>query len=81
MKKVDCNITRFEDGEFWIDIIDSADSREAWISGKNYGISELMFGMPKKKENGREITFVEFCRLAEAAAKVIQKDYLEEYGE
>ena len=46
MKQTDVKITRFEVGEFNIDIVESADAYEAWLSHKDYGISSLIFGLP-----------------------------------
>ena len=44
MKRTSVKFTRYEDDGFYIDIIRMKDSLEAYISHKDYGISELMFG-------------------------------------
>ena len=50
-------VSRYEFGEFYVDIVDGADDYEAWITGKRYGVSSLMFGIPKKNQfHGVEYT-------------------------
>lgn len=49
MKKTNQKITRYEHGDYYIDIVENEDSFEAWITGKKYGTSELMYGSLKKQ--------------------------------
>lgn len=68
MKKVDniVKITRFEEWKFWIDIIETEDEFEAWITQKNYSISQFMFGTFKKQDNGHDVNFDDFVEMVEA---------------
>lgn len=60
MKKMDnISITRFETECFYIDIIDKGDLFEAWLSGKGYGVSELMFGVFKEQPTVEIDSFLE----------------------
>lgn len=45
MKKVNHEITRYEHKGFYIDIVNTGECLEAWITKKDYGVSELMFGV------------------------------------
>lgn len=48
MKKTNDIITRYEHGEYFIDIIDTAAGEtEAWITRKNIAVSVFMFGAEK----------------------------------
>lgn len=44
MKKTDTKITRYESGDFWIDIVEDAETIEAWICRKNLSTYMFMFG-------------------------------------
>ena len=49
MKRIDSlKTTTYEDGDFLIDIVETADVYEAWLYRKDYGVKDLMFGMLKK---------------------------------
>ena len=61
MKKTTIKMTRYEHGEYYIDIIETAENYEAWIVGKNIGLESLMFGMPKEQQ-----TCKEFLEIVEA---------------
>lgn len=54
------SITRFIDGEWYIDIVETKSKFEAWIQHKNYGVSDLMFSVPKKQKIGRKIYKTDF---------------------
>ena len=55
----------FSGGGYWIDIIEYADSLEAWLTPHNYGESHLMFGCPKKQENGHDVDYDGFLEMVE----------------
>ena len=66
MTKTNTTITRFEEGDFWIDIIDCGDTWEAWLTRKDYGVSDLMFGCSKFPiDDIQELDFDNVCELAE----------------
>ena len=75
MKKVDnINITRLETECFYIDIVENKDSHlfEAWLQGKDYGVSTLMFGYYAKDFDG-------FCEIVEENLSDYIYDYYREY--
>lgn len=49
MKKSTDKITRYIVGEYYVDFVEKDDMWEAWLQHKSYGISELMFGLPKEQ--------------------------------
>lgn len=61
MKRTDIKITRYKDGEFYIDIVELESTYEAWLSHNSYGISDLMFGVPKTQQSLHE--FVELVEI------------------
>jgi len=72
MKRTNIKITRFEIGEFYVDIVETKGEIEAWLCGKKYGTSNFMFGMQKSSTyfhdfyeiyNGEY--FNAFCKLVE----------------
>lgn len=77
MKRTNTNIVRFEDGDFWVDIVDDGDVWEAWLTRKNYAISELMFGWPKTQPDGSTYDFDAFCELVEGNLEEYEADYME----
>ena len=79
MKKANAKITRYQQGKFYIDIVDNGKGFEAWITGKKYGVSDLMFGMPKKQAT-EDITEEHFLELVEASFSEYAAGYIEEYG-
>lgn len=70
MKKTNQKVTRYETKRYYVDIIEKKDSYEAWLTGKKYGISELMFGSAKVQHHidGEEYRVTEpyFLELVEA---------------
>lgn len=45
MRKTNIKVTRYQHGDFWIDIIDYPDGlHEAFLSHKEFGVSRMMFG-------------------------------------
>ena len=53
------------DTEVWIDIIEFDDMFEAWLTVKEYGISELMFGAPKEQKNFGVLTHENFVAMVQ----------------
>lgn len=57
MKKTSAKIERYTHGKYYIDIIETKDMFGAWITGKNCGISSIMFNVPKKNfDNFQPVT-------------------------
>lgn len=54
MRKINTTITRYASGEWYIDIVESRDTYEAWLQHRRFGVSELMFGMPKEQQTRDE---------------------------
>lgn len=86
MKKTNIQIVRFEDGPFWVDVIDSGDMWEAWLTHNRYGVSDYMFGWPKVQHpyylNGEAEVwdFDRFCTLVEDNLEDYKETYCEEHG-
>ena len=70
MKLTDTKITRYETECFFIDIVDDGKWFEAWLTEKESGISNLMFGMP----NEQPTEMIDFDRFLE-----IVEDNLDDY--
>lgn len=79
MKKVEnVQITRFETECFFIDIVEDEANFEAWLQEKQYGISSLMYGVPKHQVVRNEtidVDFDFFCEMIESDLD----DYIYEY--
>lgn len=60
MKQTTAKITRFKDGEYFIDIVDDGKVYEAWISESDEGNQMFMFGVSKQHES-----FDGFCEVVE----------------
>ena len=74
MEKTNIKITRFADGDWFVDVVENEETYEAWLQHKDYGISSLMFGMMKKDK-----TFEEFCETAKMNLDNQKDFYQEEY--
>jgi len=78
-------VTRFEvydTEEYYVDIIEKYDSFEAWITGKNYGVSALMFGSAKQNyfhDCPYEVTKKEFIKTVESNLRYEIAAYYDEY--
>lgn len=81
MKKTNQKITRFEDGDFYIDIVESESDFEAWITKKEYGLSALMFGVPRKQDGADDVSFASFCELIESNLDDHKANYIAFVGE
>lgn len=66
---------------FLIEVVDLGDTFEAWIRLHNYGIAELMFGMPKKQSNGHDVDYDRFMDMVEANFDDYAMPYIGAYGE
>ena len=47
MKKSSVKVTRYTSGKFYVDIVEGRKTWEAWLQHNRYGVSKLMFGIPK----------------------------------
>lgn len=74
MKKTDIKITRFEDGDFWVDIVENVNDFEAWLTRKDCGVADLMFGAPKQQID-RVWDFDRFCELVEGNLEEYEANY------
>lgn len=81
MTKTDIQITRFEDGHYWVDIVDSDECYDSWLTHKNMGIAQHMFGVPKMQSDGRKTSYDEFCDLVENNLQEEKLYYINEYSE
>lgn len=78
MKKTKDKITRYIDGDFIIEIVESETEFDAWIGHRNYGVFIEMFGVPKKQlEN--TFTYAEFRDMVAADLDRHKSIYREEY--
>ena len=79
MKKLnDISITRYESGDFYIDITETDNTREAWLRHKDCGISELMFSMEIKQADGIT-SYGWFLDIVEANLPAYKDSYEKEY--
>ena len=74
MKKVNHVITRYEHKGFYIDIVNTGECLEAWMSHQDYGISMFMFG-----EGTEGVTEQHFLELVEANFDEYATIYGEDY--
>jgi len=75
-------VSRYEVDDFYVDIIDKDDSYEAWLVGKRYGISSMMFGTAKKNQfHGVEYTETKrnFLKTVESNLDFEIAAYFDEY--
>ena len=54
------NFVRFEEDNYWIDIIETDDMFEEWIKEKDSTVSLMIFGVPKKQKNRLNVDAYEF---------------------
>ena len=66
---------------FIVEVIDFGDSFEAWIRLYDYGVAELMFGSPKKQENGHDVDYDGFVEMVEANFDEYAELYVDNHGE
>lgn len=83
MVETDIKITRFDDGEFWVDIIDMGDYWDSQITMKNYGVTSSMFGWLKHQPvDNSDWDFDDFLELVIANKddyeSIYEKQYVEE---
>ena len=78
MEKTNIQITRFKDGNYWVDVIDTGENYEAWLARKNMGIAQLMFGVPKVQSDGRTISYDKFCDMVKINLPEHKKYYDQE---
>lgn len=81
-KKTDAKITRYEHGNFYIDVVGEEYGVSAWLHHRDYGISEMMFGLPRKQEfTGEEFTDDELIEIIKANLNEYEVSYLKGYGD
>lgn len=51
MKKTDTKITRYEHGNFYVDIVETENGIEAWLTYMDYGVSGMMFGLIREQKD------------------------------
>ena len=82
MRLTTTSVTRYEDGDYLIDIVEDNELFEAWLSHKDYGISTLMFGVPKRQEGNKiEMPFEAFRILVETNLDDYKATYEDEIVE
>ena len=79
MKLTETKITRYEDDGFLVDIVETADYYYAWISHESYGVSSLMFGVPKKNSTLPDMTFELFMSMVNVHLDMHKYFYAVEY--
>ena len=77
----DIKITRYESGDFWVDIIDKPDVYEAWLSHKKMGVSDMMFGECKHQPVTEDPTYESFVDDALYLADEYKLYYMIQYDE
>ena len=84
MKKAEnVSITRLDYGLFYVDIVEYEEDLEAWLLKKDFGVSSLMFGWPKRQEcDNSDWSFERFVNeLVEPNLEEQVRYYMEEFGE
>lgn len=76
MKQTSITIVTYEHGEFLVDIVTTSDTYEAWIYREEYGVKNLMFGVPKEQQ-----TLDVFLEIVAANVEEYGANYDEEYVE
>lgn len=73
------NITRFMHNDFVVTVIETDDDFEAWLHHKDYGVSALLFAVPKFQPHAKEITYPGFLGMVESSIEAEIKTYTELY--
>ena len=75
----------YESGKYLVYITEKRDMYDAWLSRKDYGIMNYMFGCPKKQTtlDGREweTDYEGFCEMVENNLLEYKRIYEEEHEE
>ena len=79
MTRTDAIVTRYADNEFFVDVVETATMLDAWLSHKSYGISDYMFGVPKKRANCPDMTMTFFLEVVQNNLPEYEKYYAEQY--
>lgn len=66
MNKTNVKITRYESNDLWVDVIETEDNFEAWTTLKDYGVSNLLFGMPKYQPVNEDVDYDSFVEIVAA---------------
>lgn len=81
MTVTDTRITRYEDGDFYVDIVESRIDFEAWLCRKDYGVAEMLIACPKEQPNGIDVDYFAFVSMVESTLATDELDYDAKYGE
>ena len=73
MKKTDTKITRYEHGNFYVDIVETENGIEAWLTYMIYGVSDMMFGLIREQ---KDHTYTEEELLAIVDANLIDYEIM-----
>lgn len=80
MKLSSHKVTRFTDGKYIIDIVETRTEFEAWLHRTDCGVSDFMFGLPKKQNpEAEKTTFDEFVATVDANLPFYKKCYAEDH--
>ena len=78
MKLSPAKITRFTEGKFLIQIVETDTEFESWLGHNDYGIFDFMFALPKKQPDG-EMTAEEFLKVVRKALPNFKKEFEAEH--
>lgn len=83
MKRTAIRMARYEDGNFWVDVIETKDpvGVEAWLTHKNYDVSEFMFSLYADQPNGEHYSYDGLISIIEANLPKYEASYLKEWCE
>lgn len=82
LKRTDAHITRFKCGDYFVDIIDDGVNREAWLTHKDMGVSNMMFGARKRTNHLEKDTTMnqkEFYERVEDCLALHIRNYEKDY--
>ncbi len=80
MERTDIKITRYVDGDFWVDVVEATDfdGVEVWLTHKKYGISTMMFGEPYE-QMGYRIPYDFILEIIESNLPEYEQSYIDDY--
>lgn len=76
MKKTGAKITRYESGDYYVDVVELDNVYEAHITRKGYGVTDFMFGAPKEQQSLKK-----FVEIVEANLDEYKSLYDERHAE
>ena len=72
-------VVMYEYGDFFVEITVSHDDYEAWIRHKDYGVAQLMFGIPKYEDGNHTKSYGQFKEIVIKNLDEYIELYREEY--